>query len=243
MGLDKLSDLYTKDYKIYCKDYLELYIPMAYFEDKVAENTGAIINTFGVLYYRVYVDNKPKDLCRLDIPAMIEVYTSTFEYSSIVVPNSGALQVMVVKYLPNTPIMAQSITRGKEVAEKFLHMMINGKLPHTLDYRDLINLWWKNLEISGVSFQVPSKVYEMIIANVYRSPTDMKRRFGQYIGKQSKPDFTSYKTGTIRDIVKNLSTFSGMVFEDMGNMISNGIANSIDNIEEPVSPLEKIIHY
>jgi len=26
-------------------------------------------------------------------------------------------------------------------------------------------------------------------------------------------------------------------------MISNGINNSIDNIDEPISPLEKIIHY
>jgi hypothetical protein len=26
-------------------------------------------------------------------------------------------------------------------------------------------------------------------------------------------------------------------------MISNGINNSIENIDEPISPLEKIIHY
>jgi len=44
-------------------------------------------------------------------------------------------------------------------------------------------------------------------------------------------------------VVKDLSTFSGMVFEDIGMMISNGINNSIEGVEEPVSPLEKIIHY
>ena len=70
-----------------------------------------------------------------------------------------------------------------------------------------------------------------------------KKRYGQYFGKQTNPTGYDYKTGNVRSVVKDLSTFSGMVFEDISTMISNGISNSIDNVEEPVSPLEKIIHY
>ena len=134
-------------------------------------------------------------------------------------------------------------TNGREVAEAFLESILSGKLPKTLNYEKIIDMWWRNLEISGVSFKVPSKIFEMIIATIYRSPNDPKKRYGQYYGKQVHPDGYDYKTGNVRNVVKDLSTFSGMVFEDMGTMISNGINNSIENIDEPISPLEKIIHY
>lgn len=71
----------------------------------------------------------------------------------------------------------------------------------------------------------------------------MKERYGQVFGKRTDPDGYDYATGDVRSVVKNLSTFSGMVFEDIGTMISSGINNSVNNVEEQVSPLEKIIHY
>ena len=83
----------------------------------------------------------------------------------------------------------------------------------------------------------------MIIAATYRNPHNTKERYGQYYGRQTNPNGYDYKTGNVREVVKDLSTFTGMVFEDISGMISNGINNSINNNEEPVSPLEKIIHY
>lgn len=238
-----MSDLYAKDNDIWCREYTELYIPKSYFEEKVAENRGDTIETFGVIYFRTFVNDKPGKLKRIDIPATISIINSTYTDSVITITGVGELPVMAVKFMPNSPMFHQTLEQGRLVAEKFLHMMINGKLPHTLSYDELINLWWKNLEISGVTFQVPSKIYEMIIATVYRDSHNTKQRFGQWVGKQVTANWYAYVTGSIREIVKNLSTFSGMVFEDMGNMISSGIANSIDNVEEPISPLEKLIHY
>ena len=97
--------------------------------------------------------------------------------------------------------------------------------------------------MAGVNFQVPSKIYEMIISNIYRNPNNVKQRYGEYYGKQTNPKGIDYKTGNVRDVVEGLSTFSGMVFEDISRMITSGINNSLDGIEEPVSPLEKIIYY
>ena len=238
-----MSDLYTKDNEVWCKEYTELYIPKEYFEEGVAENAGATIETFGVVYFRTFVNDKPGKLKRLDIPATISVVNSTYSDTTIKLTGIGEIPVMAVKFMPDSPMFHQTLEQGRLVAEKFLHMMMNGKLPKTLGYDELINLWWTNLAISGVSFQVPSKIYEMIISTVYRDSHNTKLRFGQWIGKQVTPNWYAYQTGSIREIVKNLSTFSGMVFEDMGNMISSGIANTIDDVEEPISPLEKLIHY
>lgn len=83
----------------------------------------------------------------------------------------------------------------------------------------------------------------MIIASIYRNPNNPKERYGQLYGKQHNPTGYDYSTENVREVVKNLSTFSGMVFEDIGSMITSGINNTANNVDESISPLEKVIHY
>jgi len=40
-----------------------------------------------------------------------------------------------------------------------------------------------------------------------------------------------------------ISTFSGIVYEDINRMITSGLNNTLEGVEEQISPLEKIIHY
>lgn len=234
--------LYAKDGKIYCNEYMEIYIPMSYFEEKIAMNTGSSIETIGILYAKTFPNGKEGSIQFFNAPVVVNLMIYEFKQETIKL-NGSMLDVMTLEYLKDSYVLHQTVQKGREVAEAFLASILNGKLPKTLNYTKIIDLWWRNLEISGISFNVPSKIYEMIIATIYRSPNNPKDRYGQYYGRQSNPNGYDYKTGNVRSVVKDLSTFSGMVFEDIGTMISNGINNSIDNIEEPVSPLEKIIHY
>lgn len=234
--------LYAKDGKIHCNSYMEIYIPMVFFEDGIATNKGASIETLGLLYTRATNNGVEGPIRFMSIPAVINVMLYSYKNETIRV-NGRSIDVMTLEYPKDSYVLHQTLTKGREVAESFLEMILNGKLPKTLDYRRIINLWWRNLEISGVSFKVPSKIYEMIIASIYRNPNNPKERYGQYFGRQTNSSGYDYITGNVRAVVKELSTFSGMVFEDIGSMISNGINNSIEGREEPVSPLEKIIHY
>lgn len=176
------------------------------------------------------------------VPTVINLMI--YDFSNITISiHSREIDVLALKYPKDSFIMNQAVVRGREVAEAFLTTVLNGKLPPTLCYDDLMDLWWRNLEISGVSFKVPSKIYEMVLAAIYRDPSNLKKRYGQKYGKQSNPNGYDYATGNVRSVVRNLSTYSGMVFEDISGMITNGIDNSLNNIDEPESPLEKIIHY
>jgi hypothetical protein len=140
-------------------------------------------------------------------------------------------------------IMPQSIIMGREKAELFLNFVLAGKLPKALDYRSLINIWWRNVEISTIDFNVPSMIFELILSMIYRNPSNAKDRFGEVYGKNPNADGFAYKTSNIREIVSELGTFQGIIFEDINKMITSGILNSIDEVDEPVSPLEKIIYY
>ena len=236
------SVLYAKDGKLLTNTYMEIYIPLDYFDGNFAVNKGSSIETIGLLYTRAYNDGAEGPIKLLNIPAVINVMVYDFQQEEIKV-NGKSLQVMTLKYLKDSYVLHQTVQKGREVPEAFLNSMLMGKLPNTLNYAKVIDIWWRNLIISGVSYKVPSKIYEMIIANIYRNPNNVKQRYGEYYGKQTNPNGYDYKTGNVRDVVEGLSTFSGMVYEDINRMITSGINNSLDGIEEPVSPLEKIIYY
>lgn len=234
--------LYAKDGKIYCNNYCEIYIPMEYFNNRSAINKGSFIETNGILYIRSFPNGSESPIQILNLPIVVNIMIYDFKYDMIKIHNKS-IDVMTLEYIKDSYILHQTVTKGKDVAEEFLDSILKGKLPKTLNYFDTIDMWWRNLEISGVSFKVPSKIYEMIAACIYRNPNNTKERYGQYISRQSNPSGYDYVTGNVREVVKDLSTFSGMVFEDISTMISNGISNSQNDVEEPVSPLEKIIHY
>jgi len=234
--------LYANKGKIYCNEYMEIYIPMEYFNNKIAINKGSMIETLGLVYVRSFKNGEEGPLQLMNLPTVVHFMVYEFKQESIKI-NNDIIDVMTLEYLKDSYVLHQTIAKGRDVANAFLNMMLAGKLPTTLNYTKIIDIWWKNLEISGVSYKVPSKIFEMIIATIYRNSHNTKERYGQYYGKQTNPSGYDYTTGNVRDVVKDLSTFSGMVFEDIGTMISNGINNSIDNIDEPISPLEKIIHY
>lgn len=235
--------LYIKDGKIYCNDYIEIYIPIEYFESNMAMNQGSSVETFGVVYVRGFKNGTPGKFQYLNAPVIINLMIYEYKNEVIEIKNKS-IDVMTLQYIKDSYVMRQSIVKGREVAEFFLATELNGKLPFTLNYADdIMDLWWRNLEMAGVNYKVPSKIYEMIVATTYRDPNNRKRRYGQLYGSQTNPTGFDYTKSNVRSVVKDLSTFSGMVFEDIGMMISNGINNSLTNFDEPESPLEKIIHY
>lgn len=238
-----MSLLYAKEGKIYCSEYMEIYVPMSYFEGSpVAFNEGASIRTIGLVYVRSFKDGTPGDIKLFNLPVTVQFMVYETKQDTIKV-NNRSIEVMTLQYMKDAYVLHQSVTKGREVAGSFLNLILGGKIPTSINYAQVIDLWWRNLEIAGISYKVPSKIFEMIIASIYRNPHNPKKRYGQYYGSHPNSDGYDYVTGNVRDVVKQLSTFSGMVFEDINTMISNGINNSIEGKEEPISPLEKIIHY
>ena len=237
-----MGALYAKNGKIYNSEQMEIYIPIEYFTNEIAINRGSYIETFAILYCRIFKGNTPGEIKLWNIPVTIDIMVYETKMDTIKL-NGKSIDVMTLQYMKDSYIMHQTLPKGREIAGTFLNNMLSGKLPKVLNYDKIIDIWWKNLEISGISYKVPSKMYELVIANIYRNPHNEKERYGMFYGKNPNATGFDYTTGNVRSVVKNLSTFSGMVFEDIGTMISNGINNSINNVEEPISPLEKIIHY
>lgn len=235
--------LYADGGKIFCSDYLEIYIPIDYLNSGLAVNTGSSVETLGIVYCRSFTKGTEGPIKFINLPAIVNFMVYEFRNDEKIVVNGLTIDVLTLCYTKDSYVLHQTIVRGREVSELFLKYMLNAKIPKSIPYSKLIDIWWRNLEIAGVNYKVPSKILEIIIASIYRNKNNTKERFGKIYGKSTDSNEFGYKAENVRNVVKNLSTFSGMVFEDMGLMISNGINNSADEIQEPVSPLEKIIHY
>jgi len=233
--------LYAREGKLYASQFLEIYVPTDYEEDNFMVDQGITVETFGLLFVRGITDGIEGPIQLLNIPTMItiQVYDSS---SGTINVHGQQVDVMICRYLPNSLVMGQTIIEGRDKAETFLKLVMAGKLPRVLNYGRLADIWWRNLEISGISFNVPSKIYELILATVYRARGNPKKRYGEIYGKGNSSGY-DYETASVRDIVASLSTFSGIAFEYMNKMITSGINNSLEGVEEPISPLEKIIHY
>jgi len=178
----------------------------------------------------------------LNVPTVIEFQLFDYDHDTITI-HGAKMECFIMKYIKDAYIFHQSIPKEGTTAGAFLNYVLSGKLPKSINYNKLIDIWWKNLEIAGFNYRVPSKILELILANMYRDRSNFKRRYGQQYGKQTNPSGFDYATGNVRDIVEGLSTFSGIVYEDINRMITSGLNNTLEGVEEQVSPLEKIIHY
>lgn len=233
--------LYAKDGKICAKTFVEVYIPLEYFSDKFAVNQGTTIETFGLLFIRS-IEGSEGPIKLLNIPTRITLNAYDVSAGDIVV-HGKHIPVAISRYLKDSALFDEYLPQGRERAEEFVQFVLAGKLPTVLNYEKLADIWWRNLELTNVSFKVPSKIYELILATIYRDPNNSKKRFGETYGKQANPNGYNYKAGNVRNIVSELSTFSGIIYEDINAMVTSGINNTLEGNVEPVSPLEKIISY
>lgn len=230
--------LYSKEHKVYAKDYIEIYIPLDYFEDNLAVNKGDKISTFGLVFIR----KKEGPFKLITVPITFELQLYEMEDTEITIQGIK-IPCKALKYLKDSYVFDPSVQQTFNDGEAWVTMILNGKVPKCINYAKLIDIWWKNCEISNTDLKCNNKIMELIIAAMYRSRKDFKRRYGQEYGLRTEQVGYDYATGNVRDVVESLSTFSGMVFEDISRMITSGINNSTEGIEEPVSPFEKIIHY
>jgi hypothetical protein len=230
--------LYTKDHKVYAKEYIEIYIPLDYFETGLAINKGNVVSTFGLLFIR----KKEGEFKLINVPITFELQLYSIEDTEITV-HGIKIPCKVSKYMKDSYVFDPSVQQTFNDGERWVTMILNGKVPKCINYAKLIDIWWKNCEISNTDSKCVTKVFELVLAAMYRSQKDFKRRYGQEYGQRTEQIGYDYATGNVRDVVESLSTFSGMVFEDISRMITSGINNSSEGVEEPVSPFEKIIHY
>jgi len=225
--------------------YMEAYIPEFYFKGKLGEDYGSSIRVFGLFNIRTFDDkNKPLKLETFNVPTMIYMFPSEMEKKELqLIPGDedGVEAYYVAKFYRGNIIMSNSIPQDAGNVELFLDVLTRGKVPKTIPYSQVLQVWQKNLELNGVKLGVTSTVLEIIISEIYRNKKKPEETFAKLIGREPSTSEFAYRTANIREICARNSTFAALTFEDMDQMITSSLNINNYNKQESSSPIEKII--
>jgi hypothetical protein len=239
---DKLYD--DGEYIIFNGTYMECYIPYFYFETKLGEQYGSDLRVMGIFNLREF-DEKGKafSLETFNYPSIITIYPSEIEERNLTLleGDDEPEKYLVAKFNKGARLMRNAIPKDSTNVELFLDLITKGKIPKTVPYSKVIDMWLKNLTINGVKLGVVSSVFEAIISQFYRDKNKPELKFSKTIGKDPKTSEYAYSTANIREICARNSTFAALTFEDMDSMLISSINIKKYDKDEIESPLEKIL--
>lgn len=236
------------DTLLFTGEYMEMYIPKYYFDKEWAETVGDNYKVFGLVNIRIFNDAEGKDpnpIRVFNLPVKIMTYPSgDYEVRKMDLGGQeGPEAVAVLKYYTNDIICDSYMAKVTSTFKDFLQILTGGKVPAFTPYDKIMEIWKRNMDIAGISFDIPDSTYEIVISKIYRSKRNPQKTFGYVLGKDPKHDQLDYTTFTPRQITKTDSVFTGLIFEDMDQMITSGINRTNKELPDKTSPMEEIIKY
>lgn len=225
--------------------YMEAYIPEFYFASQLAENYGSALRVFGLFNIRVFNDKgTAMKVETFNMPTLIYIYPSEIDYKDLqlIDGEDGSVEsYCVAKFYKGNTILKSNIPQDASNVELFLDLLCGGKIPTTIPYGQILQIWQKNLLLNGVKLGVTATVLEVIISEIYRNKKKPEETFAHFIGRNPNASQYAYKTANIREICARNSTFAALTFEDMDQMITSSLNINKYNKQETDSPIEKII--
>jgi hypothetical protein len=235
------DNFYIRDGNIIAKRDLEIYLPISYFEIAGTEDFGHSIQCLGILPYSAIVEGKPEKIQLIKIPTLLILNKYDFRLDTIKLI-SATDDVITLMYPQDSIIGAASVVKSGASTSMFVNYLLKGKLPTKLvAYDDIFDLLKMNLNINSINLGMPDSALEILIANLCRYKGDRTKRFATVYGKSDTVSPYDYVIVSTRELTKLLSTFSGISFENIKPMLTNGIIRSRKGMKEPVSPIEAVI--
>jgi len=243
--MGKLSSFIKEDkgYIVSNTYLIEIYIPESYFEINLSQLIGTHIDTIGLLNVRVF-DEKEKMLVDevLNLPTNITLFPSNIVTKDINMLGNQYDEVQrykVAQFYKGDKIMVSNISQNAGNVSNFLNMVLSKKIIKSVSYDDLLTVWLNNLDINGLSLNVPPVVLEFVLAEMNRGPDGDK--FSKSVAKNPNISRYAYTPANITEVCARNSTFAAITYRDMDAMITASLNMKNYNKKQVDSPIEKII--
>lgn len=234
------------DKLLFVGTYMEVYIPEDFFDASKAKDVNDIKDIFGVFNFKIFnsVDSKYTDSDKIHtfvFPSRMNTKPDSTEKRKMVLMKGHDEQVFYVcKYYTNSEIMCSTkVVKSVNNVEAFIKMLLNGKLPNTIRYTDLIGMFKDNIAINGVNLGVPDVVMELMIAEICRSDSDTTKPFRLAYNKHGNEYL--YRPVNPVELAAISSTFAAITFENFDMMSNASINRHRYNEKSQESPIEVIL--
>jgi hypothetical protein len=225
--------------------YMEMYIPQFYFDKNVAQSIGDHFKTLGILNFRTFTDidgKGPSKLRTFTISTIIYTYPSGgYTEETLDLVGKGKEKYYVLKFYNGDKLCDSEQIASLDNFRAFLDILLGGKLPGTIPYDVVIDLFNNNFALNGIDFPVPDNVKEIIISKIYRYKKDPSVAFGVVYGKNPNISPYDYITMNPRAITRMDSTYAGLTFEDFDGSVISGLLTTKQKRKEVASPMEPVM--
>lgn len=225
--------------------YMEMYIPVDYFETGVAVQLGDKIQTLGLVNVRIFDEkNKVLGTQLMNVPCPIMIYPKDIEEVSLqIIPGKyGRVNKYIAcKFFKGDKIMPSNIAQASDNVETLIKALLAGKIDSSVPYDELLNIIWRCMELNGVGLNVPATTTGVMIEGVYRYADDGSKTFAKAAGKDPSISPYAYRTANIREICSRNSTFSALTFENFDEMLTSSLNMNNYSKKQVESPFEAII--
>lgn len=234
----------------------------------VAYMDGDAVSTVGVFNVRIFESDEQKresvPLRTFNYPSQIKTYPTKITKQKLILTNSDkenasddaplpgdeeededkSNKYYILHYYKGDIMMEANTEMKVSNCEKFSEMLSRGKIPNTIPYGQLQDIWAKNFQINDTSSGAPSVVMQLIIAEQARWAKNPAIPFRKKIGKMDgKVKETDYSLATMRDVASYNSTFAALTFEDIAQMICSSINMTRQHKPQNKSPIEKVLSF
>lgn len=233
---------------IFINNFCEVYIPQDFMTRELISIIGDTVKLYGIFNFKV----SDKEIKRSNnmstnifkFPSYIHMSPSDIEYgvNLQLKGDSQEEKYIVLKFNKGDRfINSLCIATDNDQVIDFVKIMSYGKLPHTIPYDKVLDLWLNNLSINNNDLGVTSVIQELFIAAIYRDKNDPSKAFRFVI--DDKTSMYDYTTINLKHLANYNSAFTAVTFEDPDYALTNAITKTLYNQKEIESPIEKVIKY
>ena len=222
------------------------YVPANYFNNTVkvpiAEYYGQYVSSIGLFNWAIIDSNgKRSPLKPFIFPTMFmckpgEIDTESGKNLSL--DNTEPSDYVLLKFKKGDEVVSDiKVPEDISNVEMFFKMaIITAKIPTTIPYDKLWELFFESAKLNGFSYDLNIQLFGIMIASICRDPKDISKQFN----KTNMKDMNNYKPINIKMVPKYISPYTAITSENWDEAIRAAVL--IDDPENtPESPLEKVL--
>ena len=223
------------------------YVPANYFKNTskvpIAEYRGQYVSFIGVCNYAIIGSNgKRGELKPFIFPTMFLCKPGEIDEVSgknLSLDNTEPSDYVLLKFKKGDEIVSDiRVPQDIGNVEMFFKMMIiTAKIPTTIPYDKLWELFYESANLNGLNYGLNIQLICLIISRICRDPEDMSKMFCQTDMK----DMRKYSELSIKNVPKYISPYQAITSENFDEALRASVLLKDEVDSTPISPLEKIV--
>lgn len=220
------------------------YVPKNYFNNTakvpIAWVEGLYVSTIGIFNWAIIDEHgKRSPLKAFNFPTRMLCKPSLIEeVKNLQLDNTEPSDYVLLKFKKGDEVVSQTKVPQliDNVETVFKMATITGKIPTTIPYDKLWEIFDESARLNGFSFNVSVQLFGILISGICRDVNDLSIPFKD----TSMSDMCKYRPISITMVPKYISPYTAITSENWDEAVRAAILMK-DKKDVPYSPLEKIM--